>query len=80
MKTPQTFFILLLGATLFLANGCRKVKPKPPAAEGFDDPIPTTTSYLTGRITFELADLERKINKELKPVLVTEDMLEGRKG
>lgn len=80
MKTPQTFFLLLLGATLFLANGCRKVKPKPPVAEGFDDSIPTTSSYLTGRITFDLADLERKINKELKPVLVTEDMLEGRKG
>ncbi len=80
MITQQTFFIFLLGATLFLANGCRKVKPKPPAAEGFDEPIPATTSYLTGRITFELADLERKINKELKPVLVTEDALEGRKG
>jgi len=80
MKTQQTFFIFLLGATLLLANGCRKVNPKPPAAEGFDDPIPATVSYLTGRITFELSDLERKINKELKPVLVMEDALEGRKG
>ena len=80
MRTQRTSFILFVSGALLLAVGCRKVKPTPPVAEGFDDPIPVTTSYLTGRITFELADLERKINKELKPVLVTEDMLEGRKG
>lgn len=79
MKSQRTLFFILLGATL-LANGCRKVKPRPPEAVGFDEPIPATTSYLTGRITFELDDLERKINRELKPVLVTEDALEGRKG
>lgn len=81
MKTLRTFFLFLAGLTvLLLTDSCRKVKPRPPEAKGFDEAIPATASYLTGRITFEMADLERKINSELKPVLVTEDMLEGKKG
>jgi hypothetical protein len=81
MKTLRTLLIFTTGLTILLwVTGCRKVKPQPPEAKGFDDPIPATASYLTGRITFEMADLERKINQELSAVLVTEDMLEGRKG
>ncbi len=80
MNTQRATVFVLLATSLLLADGCRKVKPKPPEAVGFDEPIPATNSYLTGQITFKLSDLERKINQELKPVLVTEDALEGRKG
>ncbi|WP_019987108.1 DUF4403 family protein [Rudanella lutea] len=80
MKTGQTFFLCLFFSTILLAVGCQRVNPKPPEAKGFDEPIPATTSYLTGRITFELADLEKKINDELGVVLVTEETLKGQKG
>ncbi|GAB2561456.1 DUF4403 family protein [Spirosoma aerophilum] len=66
-----------LGLLLLLAQ-CQKIKPKAPQAEGFDPPIPATLSYLAGDITFQLRELEEKINKELDPVLVGRQIKDGK--
>lgn len=72
-------FQLLAGIVvcLFMIQ-CQKVKPSPPAAEGFDPPIPETMSYLAGPITFQLAELQAKINRELDPVLVGKERKDGK--
>lgn len=74
---PILFFTSLLLLSLV---SCRKVKPNPPQAAGFDSPIADVPSYLTGLITFDLAALEKKINTSLSPVLVGEDTMEGKPG
>jgi hypothetical protein len=66
-----------IGLLLLLAQ-CQKIKPEAPKAEGFDTPIPATLSYLAGSITFQLRELEEKINKELDPVLVGSETKDGK--
>jgi len=65
---------------LFLLAGCQRVKPDLPVAQAYDPAIPEPTSYLAGQITFPVAELERKINRALDPVLVKEDAFEGKAG
>ncbi|CCH53353.1 hypothetical protein BN8_02443 [Fibrisoma limi BUZ 3] len=76
-RTTGSLFILFF---LALSIGCNRVRPKAPELGSFEPPITKTTSYLTGRITFDIADLERKINHCLKPVLLNQDTLDGGRG
>ena len=77
--SAQRIFLFFVTLTLlfFLLIGCKRINPEPPAATGFDPPIPAPESYLIGRVTFELADIEKKINEKLGIILVDEDQLEG---
>ena len=63
-------------ALLFLR--CQTKSPEAPKAEGFDPPIPQTISYVAGSVTFELAELQKKINHELDPVLVGSETKDGK--
>jgi hypothetical protein len=70
---------LLVGAgALLLLTQCQQVEPTAPKAEGFDAAIPEDTSYLAGSLTFRLSELQKKINKELDPVLVGEKSTDGK--
>ena len=62
---------------LLLLVQCQSKKPQAPRAEGFDPPIPTTLSYLAGTITFDLKELQEKINQELDPVLIGKEPEKG---
>lgn len=61
--------LVTLAALLLLAR-CQSKKPQAPKAEGFDPPIPATLSYLAGPITFDLSEIQKKINQELDPILI----------
>ncbi len=80
MKMQRIFGLFISLTLLFLAIGCKKVKPQPPKAEGFDPAIPDQISYLAGPISFRLSELEEKINKSLDPVLISQESKKGKKG
>ncbi|WP_460971758.1 DUF4403 family protein [Spirosoma migulaei] len=61
-------------------EGCKRVKPTAPTAEAFDPPVTDPVSYMAGNLTFNIRDLERKVNKGLSTTLVTEETFEGKKG
>lgn len=63
---------------LVLLAQCQKSQPQAPKAEGFDPPIPAQLSYLAGAITFDLQELEEKINRELDPVLIGKETKDGK--
>ncbi|GAB3504755.1 hypothetical protein GCM10027341_35510 [Spirosoma knui] len=69
MRTQRLIPLLIYSTTLLLI-GCKKVKPDPPKAEGFDTPITPELSYVAGPISFELRALENKISQALDPVLL----------
>ena len=56
------------------------MRPKAPFTADFEPAIPDPISYVAGDITFKIPELERKINRALKPVLVSEETFEGKKG
>ncbi|GAB3717160.1 hypothetical protein GCM10027592_59070 [Spirosoma flavus] len=60
---------VLTGLSLLLLQ-CQKKEPRAPAATGFDPPIQERVSYVAGSITFQLKELQDKINRELDPVLI----------
>lgn len=71
----------LLWQSLLLACCAVQCRPKAteaPEAEGFDPPIPPTISYVAGPITFQLQELEDKINRELDPVLIGKHRKDGK--
>ncbi|MFD2936781.1 DUF4403 family protein [Spirosoma flavum] len=74
---PLLYYSISLVFILLMAQ-CQKIKPQPPKAEGFDPPIPSTISYVAGPITFQLRELEEKINQELDPVLVGKESKDGK--
>lgn len=78
---PTCHLFIGLCLLLLLAQ-CQTKKSRPPEAApkvaAFDPPIPQTISYLAGPITFELKELQEKINKELDPVLVGKATKDGR--
>ena len=65
-------------ATVLLLAECQIKKPQAPKAEGFDSLIPQTMSYVAGPITFQLTELQSKINKELDPVLIGNQTKDGK--
>ncbi|WP_317166047.1 DUF4403 family protein [Spirosoma arboris] len=72
------FFVLLTIVIGF--DGCKRVRPEAPAAEAFEPPVTDPVSYMAGKLTFNIRDLERKVNKGLSTTLVSEQTFEGRKG
>jgi hypothetical protein len=72
--------ISLLFLALFAVVSCNRVRPKAPDTQPFEPSIVQTTSYVVGDVTFNLRDLERKINQSLQMVLVTEETFRGKKG
>ena len=76
----QRPFIFLLFIALLMVVSCNRVRPKAPDAQPFEPAIVQTTSYVVGDVTFNLRDLEQKINRSLKRVLVTEETFRGKKG
>lgn len=79
MNSPfsQPLPLLITLSTLLLVQ-CQTRKPQAPKAEGFDPPIPQTISYVAGPVTFELAELQKKINQELDPVLIGRETKNGK--
>lgn len=80
MKTPSIRQCLASLLTLFTLTHCKNVDPQSPEAQGFDPPIPSPVSYLAGPISFQLRELEDKINLELDPVLVGKGSSSGKVG
>ena len=72
------FFILLLFTITI--SGCNRVRPAIPEQKDFDPPIVDPVSYMAGNLTFNIRDLEAKINRSLPTLLVPEETFEGRKG
>ncbi|UHG89652.1 DUF4403 family protein [Spirosoma oryzicola] len=70
MKLLRRIQLPIALAVVLFTSQCQQVETEPPKADGFDPPIPSQISYLAGPITFQLTELEKKINKELDPVLV----------
>ena len=70
---------LLIGlAALLILAQCQQEKPQAPKAEGFDPPIASTLSYLAGPITFDLKEIQEKINQQLDPVLIGKQTEKGK--
>ena len=80
MTTSRTIGFLLLVTLLIGFVGCKKVRPYAPVAEKFDPPVVDPVSYMAGDLTFNIRDLEQKINKALSTTLVPEETFEGHKG
>ncbi len=80
MNAQRVIGFLFLLVALGGAVSCNRVRPEAPAPVDFEPAIPDPVSYLAGDITFKIRDLEKKINKSLNPVLVSEENFEGKKG
>lgn len=48
--------------------------------QDFESPIADPVSFVAADVTFNIRDLERRINEVLNPVLVRKEMFEGKKG
>jgi hypothetical protein len=72
-----SLFIIL---ALTGAVSCQRVKTETPVTQSFDSAIADPVSFVSADVTFNIRDLEHKINEALKPVLVTEETFEGKKG
>ena len=76
----QRSIIFPLFLALLAVVSCNRVRPKAPDTQPFEPAIGQTTSYVVGEVTFNLRDLEQKINKSLQTVLVNEETFRGKKG
>ncbi|MBD2755779.1 DUF4403 family protein [Spirosoma sp. BT704] len=77
MNAQRTIGFLIL---LALIIGCKRVRPNAPTTEDFEPAMAEPVSYMAGAITFNIRDLEKKINKGIATTLVTEETFEGKKG
>ncbi|WP_420149556.1 DUF4403 family protein [Spirosoma sp.] len=80
MNAQRTIGLLILLAILLSLSGCKRVRPDAPVREEFEPAATDPVSYMAGDITFNIRDLEKKINKGLATTLVPEETFEGRKG
>ncbi|GAB3639958.1 DUF4403 family protein [Spirosoma arcticum] len=80
MNAQQITGFLFFLAALTGAVSCQRVKTETPATQSFDPAIADPVSFVSADVTFNIRDLEHKINKALNPVLVTEETFEGKKG
>ena len=80
MNTQRTTRLTFIVAALLLAVSCHRVKTESPVTQDFEPPVTDPVSFVAADITFNIRDLERKINEALKPVLVKEETFEGKKG
>lgn len=77
MKPSRRIQLPIALALLLVMTQCQNVDTGPPKSTGFDPAIPPQISYLAGSITFQLPELEAKINRELDPVLVGKETKGG---
>jgi hypothetical protein len=80
VNTQRTIGLYFFIAAFIGVVSCNRVKSPPPATQNFEPAITDPVSFVAADITFNIRDLERKINQALKPVLVKEEAFEGRKG
>lgn len=80
MNASRTTGFLIFFAALTGAVSCQRVRTESPVTQNFEPPIADPVSFVAADITFNIRDLERKINKSLGTVLVKEETFEGRKG
>ena len=80
MTTSRTIALFLLIILIIGFVGCKKIRPYAPVAEKFDAPVVDPVSYMAGNLTFNIRDLENKVNKSLSTTLVNEETFEGQKG
>lgn len=80
MRSQRAISLLFVFAAIAASIGCQRVRPEAPLEAEFEPPVPNPVSYVAGEVTFNIRDLETKINQSLGPVLVTEETFEGRKG
>lgn len=80
MKAQQIIGIFICLIVQVGSEGCKRVRPDAPAAEDFDPAIEDPVSYMAGNLTFNIRDLEAKVNKALSTTLVSEETFQGRKG
>ena len=81
MNAKRITGFLFFVAALTCAVSCHRVKTtSAPATEDYDSAITDPVSFVAADITFNIRDLERKINESLNPVLVKEETFEGKKG
>lgn len=81
MSLQRTIGLLLLVASILGFDACKKrVLSDKPLQEAFEPPIEDPISYVAGNLTFNIRDLEAKVNKGLSTTLVPEETFEGKKG
>ena len=81
MNLQRTIRLLLLFASILVFDACKKrVQSDTPLQEAFEPPIEDPISYVAGNLTFNIRDLEAKINKGLSTTLVPEETFKGKKG
>ncbi len=80
MRAQQTISLLFFISIIAGLVSCKRVRSEAPLEAAFEPPVPDPVSYVAGDVTFNVRDLEAKINQSLGPVLVTEETFEGRKG
>ncbi|GAB2538277.1 DUF4403 family protein [Spirosoma aerophilum] len=80
MNALRTIGFLCLLVFVVSLDACKRVRPAAPEREEFEPAITDPVSFVAGNLTFNISDLETKINKSLKVVLVPEETFEGRKG
>ncbi|MFC5408972.1 DUF4403 family protein [Larkinella bovis] len=70
-RLPSLFiYTAFLALVLVGSFSCKRVTPEPPVARNFDDSLKADSSYISSPVTFEIAELEEKINRALGTVLV----------
>ncbi|MCY7352508.1 MAG: DUF4403 family protein [Cytophagaceae bacterium] len=72
-------YLPLLGLVVLLACSSKK-KQAPTQKEAFADPIPPELSYISAPILFPVDQLQDKINRALKPVLLNDQSYENHEG
>ena len=80
VSAQRTTGLLFFLAALTFAVSCQRVKTEAPVTQNFDPPIADPVSFVAANVTFNIRDLEGKINRALKPVLVDEETFTGKKG
>ena len=80
MNRPPLLILFLSLIAAISLNGCKHVSPEAPVEEAFEAPIADPVSLVASTITFNIKDLEEKVNKSLSTTLVKEETFEGKKG
>lgn len=80
MTRPPLLILFVLLSLAICFAGCKRVSPDAPVEEAFEPPIVDPVSFVASKITFDINDLEEKVNKSLSTTLVNEETFEGKKG
>ncbi|GAB4024009.1 DUF4403 family protein [Spirosoma koreense] len=80
MNARRTIGLFILLASLIGLDGCKRVRPNAPVQEAFEPAITDPVSYMAGNLTFNISDLEQRINKGISTTVVSEETFEGKKG